>query len=84
MSEWRNITVSIRWETYYYAREWAAQHDMSISAVVARFLDNLPYRRSYKLPPPRPRTQPDPPEKPLTLIQHLLEIHQALGITDDE
>jgi hypothetical protein len=84
MSDWRNITVSVRWETYYYAREWAAQQDMSISAVVNRFLDNLPYRRDYKLPPPRPRVQAELPAKLPTPTENLSEIFDALGITDEE
>ena len=55
MSDWRNITTSIRWESCYYVRAWVAQHDMSISAVVGRFLENLPYRRDSTPPPPRQR-----------------------------
>ena len=80
MSDWRNVTVSVRWETYYYAREWAAQQGMSISAVVARFLENLPYRPKYELPPPRKRTDPDP----LTSTQRFEQTYDALHLNDED
>ncbi len=78
--DWRNITISVRWETYYYAREWAAQHDMSISAVVNRFLENLPYNSKYELPPPRKHSDPDP----LTHLERLRQTAKALGPAFDK
>jgi hypothetical protein len=38
----RNITVSVRDETYRTARVWAAQRDTSVSAVVQYLLETLP------------------------------------------
>jgi len=80
MSEWRNVTISVRWETYYYAREWAAQHDLSISAVVARFLENLPYRRDYQPPRSRKRSDPDP----LTFAERFEQTCDAINLTDED
>ena len=38
----RNITVSIRDDTYRQARVWAAQRDVSVSAIVQYLLETLP------------------------------------------
>jgi uncharacterized protein YbcC (UPF0753/DUF2309 family) len=38
----KNITVSVPETTYFRARVWAAEHETSISAVVAFLLETLP------------------------------------------
>jgi hypothetical protein len=42
MSEFRNITIAVPDAIYLKARVWAAEHDTSISAVVAYLLATLP------------------------------------------
>jgi hypothetical protein len=41
----RNITVSVSDATYREARIWAAERDVSVSAVVAFLLETLPHIR---------------------------------------
>jgi hypothetical protein len=38
----RNITVTVSDETYRQARVWAAEHDSSLSRIVAYLLQTLP------------------------------------------
>jgi hypothetical protein len=40
----RNITVAVPEVVYHKARVWAAEHDTSISAVVAFLIQQLPNR----------------------------------------
>src|SRR5258707_10542436 len=55
----RNITVSINDQVYHDVRVWCAKRDTSVSAVVQRFLEDLPrlkQARHFPLPeapPPR-------------------------------
>ncbi len=42
----KNITVAVTPMTYTRARVWAAERNVSLSAVVAKFLDDLPKLRS--------------------------------------
>ena len=44
MSTWHNITVSVPDDVYRRARIWTSHHNMSISAVFTKFLQNLQYR----------------------------------------
>ena len=38
----RNITLAVSTEAHHNARLWAAQHDVSLSAVVSALLHGLP------------------------------------------
>jgi hypothetical protein len=55
----RNITVAINDQVYHDVRVWCAKRDTSVSAVVQRFLEDLPrlkQARHFPLPdapPPR-------------------------------
>jgi hypothetical protein len=53
----KNITVAVSDIAYLKARVWAAEHDTSISAVVAWFLNALP---AYKAAARQFSTQPEP------------------------
>ncbi len=44
----KNITVAVTPMTYTRARVWAAERNVSLSAVVAKFLDDLPQLRSAR------------------------------------
>jgi hypothetical protein len=79
MTQWRNVTLSVPWDIYYHARAWAAQRDMSLSAVVTRFLENLPYHDDYQLPPPRKRSN----QEPLTNEQRFEQAVEILHLNDD-
>ncbi|MFZ0337115.1 MAG: hypothetical protein WAL45_03725 [Terracidiphilus sp.] len=52
----KNVTVSISDTAHLRARVWAAEHETSLSAVVAYLLQTLPKIRranlQYPLPPP--------------------------------
>jgi hypothetical protein len=56
----RNITVAINDQVYHDVRVWCARRDTSVSAVVQRFLEDLPrlkQARQFPLPdapPPAP------------------------------
>ena len=56
----RNITVAISDQVYHDIRVWCAKRDTSVSAVVQRFLEDLPrlkQARHFPLPDaPPPRT----------------------------
>lgn len=56
----RNITVAINDQVYHDVRVWCARRDTSVSAVVQRFLEDLPrlkHARHFPLPDaPPPRT----------------------------
>jgi hypothetical protein len=56
----RNITVAINDQVYHDIRVWCAKRDTSVSAVVQRFLEDLPrlkQARQFPLPDaPPPRT----------------------------
>jgi hypothetical protein len=56
----RNITVAINDRVYREIRVWCARRDTSVSAVVQRFLEDLPrlkQARQFPLPDaPAPRT----------------------------
>jgi hypothetical protein len=56
----RNITVAINDQVYHDVRVWCAKRDTSVSAVVQRFLEDLPrlkQARQFPLPDaPPPRT----------------------------
>ena len=54
----KNITVSISDTAYLKARVWAAEHETSISAVVAYLLAILPTHKAAA----RQFSQPDPPQ----------------------
>jgi hypothetical protein len=41
-SRTRNVTLAISDEAHHKARVWAAQHDVSLSAVLSELLENLP------------------------------------------
>ncbi|MGA3134018.1 MAG: hypothetical protein ABSD59_24920 [Terracidiphilus sp.] len=58
----KNITVSVPDTTYFKARVWAAEHETSISAVVAHLLEILPTHKGAA----RQFTPPDPPPKSAT------------------
>jgi hypothetical protein len=51
----RNITVSVNDESYRTARVWAAERDVSLSAIVAYLIEHLPERndaaRQFPVPP---------------------------------
>lgn len=49
MPTWHNITVSVPDDVYRCARIWASHHNMSISAVFTKFLQNLQYRPATRL-----------------------------------
>jgi hypothetical protein len=57
----KNITVAVPETTYIKARVWAAQHETSVSAVVAFLLQTLPdtRRAAHRFP-----LRPDPPTRP--------------------
>lgn len=44
MTTWHNITISVPEPVYQRARKWASHHNMSVSAVFTKFLQNLQYR----------------------------------------
>jgi len=44
----KNITVAVTPMTYTRARVWAAERNVSLSAVVGKFLDDLPQLRSAR------------------------------------
>jgi hypothetical protein len=56
----RNTTVAINDQVYHDVRVWCARRDTSVSAVVQRFLEDLPrlkQARQFPLPDaPLPRT----------------------------
>jgi hypothetical protein len=54
----KNITVTVPETTYFKARVWAAEHETSISAVVAYLLAILPTHKAAA----RQFSQPDPPQ----------------------
>ncbi len=55
----RNITVSINDQVYHDVRVWCAQRDTSVSAVVQRFLEDLPHlKESHRIPLPDARPRP--------------------------
>ncbi len=48
----KKITVAVHETTYRQARVWAAEHDASLSAVVAYLLETLPgIPRAFPAPP---------------------------------
>jgi hypothetical protein len=55
----RNITVAINDQVYRDVRVWCARRDTSVSAVVQRFLEDLPHLKECRrfplpdAPPPR-------------------------------
>ncbi len=65
----KKITVAVHETTYHQARVWAAQHDTSLSAVVAYLLETLPGipRAARAFPSPQrpsastPTNLPHPP-----------------------
>jgi len=56
----KNITVAVPDVTYLKARVWAAEHETSISAVVAYLLAILPRHKAAarQFSPPGPPPQP--------------------------
>jgi hypothetical protein len=59
----KNITISISAKTYYEIRVACAQHDDTVSQLVARFLERLPglqYVRYFPLPSQRSSATPNP------------------------
>ena len=54
----KNITVSVPETTYFKARVWAAEHETSISAVVAYLLEILPAHKGAA----RQFSPPDQPQ----------------------
>ena len=55
----RNITVSINDQVYHDVRVWCAQRDTSVSAVVQRFLEDLPHlTHSHRFPLPDASPKP--------------------------
>ena len=59
----RNVTLAISIEAHHRARLWAAQHDVSLSAVVSALLEHLPTnpnaaRAAHSVRRPQPQIQP--------------------------
>jgi hypothetical protein len=56
----KNITVAVPESTYIKARVWAAEHQTSVSAVVAYLLQTLPETRRAAVQFPRQGEKPQP------------------------
>jgi hypothetical protein len=67
MRKMKNITVSIPENAYLRARVWSAEHECSLSCIVAYLLETLPrIRRANAQYPLRAETPPAGSGKPLT------------------
>jgi len=67
MRKMKNITVSIPENAYLRARVWSAEHECSLSCIVAYLLETLPrIRRATAQYPLRAETPPAGSGKPLT------------------
>ncbi len=67
MTKMKNITVSIPENAYLRARVWSAEHECSLSCIVAYLLETLPrIRRANARCPLRPETPSVSSGKPLT------------------
>jgi hypothetical protein len=64
----KKITVAVHERTYHQARVWAAEHDTSLSAVVAYLLETLPGipRAARAFPSPQSPSAPTPTALPDT------------------
>jgi hypothetical protein len=73
----RNITVAINDQVYHDVRVWCARRDTSVSAVVQRFLEDLP-----RLKQARQFPLPDaPPPRILARLIETLETPQPVAPT---
>jgi hypothetical protein len=66
----RNVTLAISPQAHLKARLWAAQHDVSLSAVVSALLEGLPTDRNAPLAADRihrqrSKSHTPPPPPPL-------------------
>jgi putative lipase involved disintegration of autophagic bodies len=62
----KKITVAVHERIYHQARVWAAEHDTSLSAVVAYLLETLPGIPRAARAFPSPQSSSRPPDLPTT------------------
>jgi len=77
----KNITVSVDDETWRRARQWAAERNTSVSAMVKCILTTLPSRALVKRPPQAPRPDGAPPALPPNPLPAKAEPPSGGGVT---